>query len=177
MVSKPTNRTLVRATLLNPLTTSVPLEKMHSLMPKSNSGTVSDSQFPFLASPRTNALLGKISVGTPAVTYTVDFDTGSSDLFLPASSCGSTCSGHTKYNPSSSSTSKALGKSFTLSYGDGSSVSGKQYTDTVKIAGLTSTKQTLGAATKYSSGFESANFPADGLMGKLPQRIFHATVC
>lgn len=108
---------------------------------------------------------GKISVGTPAVTYTVDFDTGSSDLFLPASSCGSTCSGHTKYNPSSSSTSKALGKSFTLSYGDGSSVSGKQYTDTVKIAGLTSTKQTLGAATKYSSGFESANFPADGLMG------------
>lgn len=108
---------------------------------------------------------GTISVGTPAVTYTVDFDTGSSDLFLPASSCGSTCSGHTKYNPSSSSTSKALSKSFSLSYGDGSTVSGKQYTDTVKIAGLTATKQTLGAATQYSEGFESSNFPADGLMG------------
>lgn len=108
---------------------------------------------------------GTISVGTPAVSYKVDFDTGSSDLFLPASTCGSTCSGHTKYNPSSSSTSKALGKSFSLSYGDGSTVSGKQYKDTVKIAGLTATSQTLGAATKYSSGFSSANFPADGLMG------------
>jgi cathepsin D len=69
--------------------------------------------------------------------WSVDFDTGSSDLFLPASTCGTTCSGHTKYNPSSSSTAVALGKSFTLSYGDGSSVSGKQYTDTVTIAGLT----------------------------------------
>ena len=111
-------------------------------------------------------IAGNISVGTPAVSYTVDFDTGSSDLFLPASSCGSTCSGHTTYNPSSSSTSKSLGKSFNLTYGDGSTVRGKQYTDTVKVAGLTVTKQTLGAATKYSSGFQSANFPADGLMGE-----------
>ncbi|KIM26783.1 hypothetical protein M408DRAFT_177621 [Serendipita vermifera MAFF 305830] len=108
---------------------------------------------------------GTISVGTPAVSFKVDFDTGSSDLFLPASTCGTTCSGHTKYNPSSSSTSKALGKSFSLAYGDGSTVSGKQYKDTVKIAGLTSTSQTLGSATQYSDGFSSANFPADGLMG------------
>jgi cathepsin D len=52
-----------------------------------------------------------------------------------------------------------------LAYGDGSTVSGNQFTDSVKIAGLTATKQTLGAATKYSSGFESPGFPADGLMG------------
>ncbi|VDB83061.1 unnamed protein product [Peniophora sp. CBMAI 1063] len=108
---------------------------------------------------------GKISVGTPAVTYTVDFDTGSSDLFLPSSSCGSTCSGHTLYNPSKSSTAKSLGKSFSLAYGDGSTVSGTQYTDTVAIAGLTATKQTLGSASKYSTGFESSQFPADGLLG------------
>lgn len=108
---------------------------------------------------------GSISIGTPAKTFTVDFDTGSSDLFVPASTCGSTCNGHAKYTPSSSSTSVALGKSFTLQYGDGSSVSGKQYTDTVTIAGLTATKQTLGAATTYSTGFGSSNFPADGLMG------------
>jgi cathepsin D len=93
---------------------------------------------------------------------TVDFDTGSSDLFLPASSCGSTCSGHTKYNPAKSSTSKALGKSFSLAYGDGSTVKGKQYSDKVTISGLTATKQTLGSATKYSTGFESSQFPADG---------------
>ena len=67
----------------------------------------------------------------------VDFDTGSSDLFLPGPDCGSTCSGHTTYDPSSSSTSKDVGKSFSLAYGDGSTVSGEQYTDTVSIAGLT----------------------------------------
>jgi cathepsin D len=52
-----------------------------------------------------------------------------------------------------------------LSYGDGSTVSGNQFVDTVSIAGLTATNQTLGAATQYSAGFSSANFPADGLMG------------
>ncbi|KII89342.1 hypothetical protein PLICRDRAFT_53792 [Plicaturopsis crispa FD-325 SS-3] len=108
---------------------------------------------------------GKISVGTPAKTYTVDFDTGSSDLFLPGPSCGSSCDGHTAYKPSSSSSSKSLGKSFSLSYGDGSTVSGTQYTDKVSIAGLTASKQTLGAAKQYSTGFESSEFPADGLLG------------
>lgn len=108
---------------------------------------------------------GKISVGTPAVEYTVDFDTGSSDLFLPAKDCDSTCSGHTTYDSAASSTSKALGKSFSLQYGDGSTVSGKQFTDVVEIAGLTAKGQTLGAATKYSDGFASTQFPADGLMG------------
>ena len=113
----------------------------------------------------THSSLGTISVGTPPVKYTVDFDTGSSDLFLPAKKCDSTCANHTPYDNTASSTSKALGKTFTLKYGDGSTVSGNQFTDTVSIAGLTATKQTLGAATKYSTGFESTNFPADGLMG------------
>ncbi|EIW85946.1 Asp-domain-containing protein [Coniophora puteana RWD-64-598 SS2] len=114
---------------------------------------------------------GKISVGTPAVDYTVDFDTGSSDLFLPGPDCGSTCSGHTAYDPSKSSSSSDVGQTFSLSYGDGSTVSGEQYTDTVVLAGLTATQQTLGAAKTYSSGFESSNFPADGLMGMAYQAI------
>ncbi|ETW79235.1 aspartic peptidase [Heterobasidion irregulare TC 32-1] len=108
---------------------------------------------------------GSISVGTPAVTFTVDFDTGSSDLFLPGPSCTTNCDGHTKYTPSSSSTAVDLKKTFSLEYGDGSTVSGEQYTDTVSIAGLTATKQTLGAAKKYSTGFASDEFPADGLLG------------
>ncbi|KZT25209.1 acid protease [Neolentinus lepideus HHB14362 ss-1] len=108
---------------------------------------------------------GSIEVGTPAKKFTVDFDTGSSDLFLPGPDCSENCDGHTAYDPSSSSTSSDVGKTFSLQYGDGSTVSGEQYTDTVSIAGLTAKKQTLGAAKQYSSGFSSSNFPADGLMG------------
>ena len=66
----------------------------------------------------------------------MDFDTGSSDLFLPGSDCGSTCDGHTLYNPSASSTSVDIGQTFELEYGDGSTVSGEQYTDTVTLAGF-----------------------------------------
>ena len=80
---------------------------------------------------------GTITVGTPAVSYTVDFDTGSSDLFLPGPSCVIDCAGHRMYNPASSSTAVDRKQTFKLSYGDGSSVSGEQYTDTVTIAGLT----------------------------------------
>lgn len=100
----------------------------------------------------------------------VDFDTGSSDLFLPSSNCGSSCSGHTKYNPSKSSTAKDAKKRFSLAYGDGSTVSGEQYTDTVNFGGLIATKQRLGAASTYS-GFESSRFPPDGLMGMAFQSI------
>ncbi|KAI9437838.1 acid protease [Lactarius psammicola] len=114
---------------------------------------------------------GSITVGTPAVTYTVDFDTGSSDLFLPASNCGSTCSGHTLYNPAKSSTSSDARQSFQLQYGDGSTVSGEQFTDTVTLAGFKATRQRLGAATVYSTGFQSDQFPADGLLGMGYQSI------
>ncbi|KAH7919100.1 acid protease [Leucogyrophana mollusca] len=108
---------------------------------------------------------GEIAVGTPARKYTVDFDTGSSDLVLPGPQCGASCAGHAIYNPGLSSTSRDLNRTFDLTYGDNSTVSGEQYTDTVTIAGLTATNQTLGAATQYSDGFKIQNFLPDGLMG------------
>ncbi|KAJ7592923.1 acid protease [Mycena floridula] len=114
---------------------------------------------------------GTISVGTPPVEYTVDFDTGSSDLFLPSVNCTKHCKGHTRYDATASSTSAPKDKTFKLAYGDGSSVSGNQFTDTVSIAGLTVENQTLGAATEYSKGFSHHNFSPDGLMGMAFQSI------
>ncbi|KAI0287671.1 acid protease [Russula brevipes] len=108
---------------------------------------------------------GAISIGTPPVSFTVDFDTGSSDLFVPASTCGPTCIGHKTYDPNSSSTAKNLGKKFSLGFVDGSSASGDQYTDVVHIAGLTANTQTLGAATHYSEGLQISKSLPDGLMG------------
>jgi len=101
----------------------------------------------------------------------VDFDTGSSDLFLPSSTCGSTCEGHRAYNSSASSSSRDLGKHFTLAFGDGSSVSGEEYTDVVIVADQAANSQTLGAASQYSIGFEISQFPPDGLMGMAFQSI------
>lgn len=92
-------------------------------------------------------------------------------MFLPGPNCGSTCKGHTIYDPSKSSTSKSTGKSFSLAYGDGSTVSGTQYTDTVTLGGLKATSQRLGVAKQYSDGFESDEFPPDGLLGMAFEQI------
>ncbi|PSR80379.1 hypothetical protein PHLCEN_2v6764 [Hermanssonia centrifuga] len=108
---------------------------------------------------------GDIYVGTPPKKFSVDFDTGSSDLFLPSVSCGYSCEGHATYDPSSSSTAEDRHMTFTLAYGDGSTVTGEQYTDTVTMAGLTATNQVLGAATQYSIGLSNDTFPPDGLLG------------
>lgn len=74
---------------------------------------------------------GSISIGSPAQTFNVDFDTGSADLWVPSSSCSS-CRGHKQYNPSHSSTSQSERGSFSIEYGDGSTASGSVFTDTGK---------------------------------------------
>ncbi|KAI9464474.1 acid protease [Lactarius psammicola] len=106
---------------------------------------------------------GTIQVGKQLEPFTVDFDTGSSDIFLPSTGCDSSCDGHARYDPSVSGVDR--NKSFKLKYGDGSAVSGEQYDDTVSIAGLIAYNQTLGAALTYSSGFAKSNFLPDGLVG------------
>jgi cathepsin D len=66
----------------------------------------------------------------------VDFDTGSSDLFVPSTKCGSCGGKQDYYDPDASSTSEDRGKTFTITYGGGATVDGEQYTDNVIIAGL-----------------------------------------
>ena len=72
---------------------------------------------------------GAVTIGSPAQSFTVTFDTGSSDLWVPSSSCKS-CGQHNKYTASKSSQSKKHKGSFQISYGDGSTASGTPYTDT-----------------------------------------------
>ncbi|KAI6043966.1 acid protease [Pisolithus marmoratus] len=109
--------------------------------------------------------IGTISVGTPPQDFTVVFDTGSSDLLLPSVTCDSSCDGHSRYDPSQSSTSASLNKTFSLSYGGGSTAAGELYSDDVLIGGYEAINQTLGAATTYSAGFQAPTFGADGLLG------------
>ncbi|KAL7281895.1 hypothetical protein ACG7TL_003361 [Trametes sanguinea] len=108
---------------------------------------------------------GAITVGTPPQKFSVDFDTGSSDLFLPGPLCDRNCDKKAKYNPSDSSTSKDLHQPFTVSYGDGSTAVGEQFCDSVTVAGYTATDAVVGVSTTFSSGLRESEFPADGLMG------------
>jgi len=112
-----------------------------------------------------------IAVGTPPKTFTVDFDTGSSDLVLPGTDCTANCEGHTLYDPSWSSTSEITKQPFKLSYGDGSSVQGTVFLDTVALAGFQATNQSVGDSSQYSDGFSLPRFPSDGLMGMAFKQI------
>ncbi|MCJ1444553.1 MAG: Type I transmembrane sorting receptor [Stictis urceolatum] len=104
-----------------------------------------------------------VVIGTTTTkTFQLDFDTGSSDLWvfssgLPSSERGS----HNLY--ALDSTKRISGATWQISYGDGSGAQGTVYRDTVRIGSATVTSQAVEAATSISSEFVSDT--SDGLVG------------
>ncbi|CAM5149368.1 unnamed protein product [Natator depressus] len=107
---------------------------------------------------------GTISIGTPAQDFTVIFDTGSSNLWVPSVYCSSAaCTNHKKFNPSDSSTYKATSQSLSIQYGTGSMTGILGY-DTVQVGGIVDTNQIFGLIeTEPGSTFYYA--PFDGILG------------
>ncbi|KAG8898043.1 Type I transmembrane sorting receptor [Tulasnella sp. 403] len=104
---------------------------------------------------------GPIDIGTPPQFSNVDFDTGSSDLWLPTTDCDG-CAGPL-FDPGQSDTFYDTGEPFSIQYADGSNTNGTVAYDTVTVAGLTFENQTFGAVTAESDSFKSS--PMAGLMG------------
>uniref|UniRef100_H3C5S4 Napsin A aspartic peptidase n=1 Tax=Tetraodon nigroviridis TaxID=99883 RepID=H3C5S4_TETNG len=109
---------------------------------------------------------GKISIGTPPQDFTVLFDTGSSDLWVPSARCFPlyrACKLHRHYNSQISSTYFPDGRWFFINYQSGS-LSGFISEDTVSIAGLRVPGQQFGeAVSQPGQTFVYTQF--DGVLG------------
>lgn len=108
---------------------------------------------------------GLVEIGTPPQSFKVVFDTGSSNLWVPSSSCwfSVACWFHNSYKSSKSSTYSNLSEDFNIQYGSGG-VSGYFSKDAVTLGGVTATNIKFGEVTKLAGySFILAKF--DGILG------------
>ncbi|MBN3278612.1 CATEA protein, partial [Polyodon spathula] len=107
---------------------------------------------------------GEIFIGTPPQNFTVIFDTGSSNLWVPSGLCSSqACEAHDRYHSSDSLTYQVDGRQFSIQYGTGS-LTGILGIDVVTVEGIAVSNQLFGeSVTEPGSTFVDANF--DGILG------------
>ncbi|KAG6359953.1 hypothetical protein INS49_011007 [Diaporthe citri] len=110
-----------------------------------------------------------VKIGTPGQTLNLDLDTGSADLwvFTPESSQYPGSLGNRSiFDMNSSSTVRHQdGRSWTITYGDGTFAGGNVVTDNVELGNLTVKNATIEIATHYSSSLIDYDAFLSGLMG------------
>ncbi|KAG0200402.1 hypothetical protein BGX28_006524 [Mortierella sp. GBA30] len=105
-----------------------------------------------------------VSIGTPPTNYELIIDTGSKDTWVISADCASTaCQNRTLYNSTNSSTVEREYWTFASAFGDGDTVSGDVYTDTVTIFNATVARQGFGAATSLLT--PNSVIRGDGVLG------------
>ncbi|NXQ60609.1 PEPA protein, partial [Anthoscopus minutus] len=161
--------------------TRVPLKKMKSLRQRLQEQGLLESYleqhpynlaakyFPGIAvEPLENYMddeyFGTISIGTPPQEFTVVFDTGSSNLWVPSVFCSSpACRNHNRFNPAESSTFLSTNDTLFIAYGTGSMTGVLGY-DTVDVAGINVRNQIFGLAETEPGDFFYYT-PFDGILG------------
>ncbi|KKK22389.1 hypothetical protein ARAM_002223 [Aspergillus rambellii] len=113
-----------------------------------------------------------IEVGTPAQTFTVMYDTGSTALVLPQRNC-TTCGKHTLFDPAeSTSFSSSPGEDVVLDFSTGATTipiaeaetaNCTVVTDTVSLGGLKAPGQMFALCHQYPEAFEDVAM--DGILG------------
>ncbi|XP_027899179.1 nothepsin [Xiphophorus couchianus] len=113
---------------------------------------------------------GEISVGTPPQNFSVIFDTGSADLWVPSSYCVSqACALHRRFKAFESTTFHHDGRIFGIHYGSGH-LMGVMGRDTVQIGEMTILNQEFGESVyEPGSAFVTAKF--DGVLGLAYQSL------
>ncbi|XP_006025346.1 embryonic pepsinogen-like [Alligator sinensis] len=107
---------------------------------------------------------GTIYIGTPPQEFSVVFDTGSSNLWVPSVTCQSeACQNHQRFDPSKSSTYHGTGTSISIQYGIGS-MDGVVGSDTVLVSSLIDTNQQLALSTSEPGPFFTYT-KFDGILG------------
>ncbi|KAF9158267.1 Vacuolar protease A [Actinomortierella ambigua] len=107
---------------------------------------------------------GEIGIGTPPQKFSVVFDTGSSNLWVPSTHCNSiACFLHRRYDSTSSSTFKQNGTEFAIQYGSGS-LEGIISNDVLEVAGIKVKNQDFGESVK-EPGLAFAFGKFDGIFG------------
>ncbi|KAK8618284.1 hypothetical protein V6N13_132280 [Hibiscus sabdariffa] len=141
------------------------IESMKKYRFRTNLGDYEDMDIVALKNYMDAQYYGEIGVGTPPQNFTVIFDTGSSNLWVPSSKCyfSVSCYFHSKYKASESKTYKKNGKSAAIHYGTGA-ISGFFSYDHVRVGDLVVEDQEFIEATKEPSlTFLVAKF--DGILG------------
>uniref|UniRef100_A0A3B3RGW7 Nothepsin n=1 Tax=Paramormyrops kingsleyae TaxID=1676925 RepID=A0A3B3RGW7_9TELE len=107
---------------------------------------------------------GEISLGSPGQNFTVVFDTGSADLWVPSSYCVSqACGTHHRFKAFESSSYQHDGRVFSIHYGSGHLL-GVMAKDVLQVGGISVKNQQFGESV-YEPGFAFVLGRFDGVLG------------
>uniref|UniRef100_G3SNC0 Napsin A aspartic peptidase n=1 Tax=Loxodonta africana TaxID=9785 RepID=G3SNC0_LOXAF len=109
---------------------------------------------------------GEIGLGTPPQNFSVVFDTGSSNLWVPSKRChflSLPCWVHHRFNPNASSSFQPNGTKFAIQYGTGR-LTGILSEDKLTIGGIEGTSVVFGEAL-WEPSLVFTFAPFDGILG------------